>query len=82
MEFYTLINSDSEIVLADIIEFPNGQFAFYSFESEKLYVYGNKQEMLGFIDNMHPNSELIKEGVYEMDDDEKIQKAMNLLYSA
>lgn len=75
MEFYTLIEKDSEIVIADIIEFPNGQFAFYSYDSEKLYIYGNKQEINGFID-MHPNSELIKEGVYEMDDDDdKLKKS-------
>ena len=70
MVFYSLINQETEDLLADIIEFENGQYVGYFYLSQALYVFIDREDLNDFIkcDRFLEglNIELIKEGVEEI----------------
>ena len=86
MEFYTLYDSKKEKELAEIVEFDDGQVVVkWNGRISGLIIHKNLQEFEEV--SLVGNRVLIKQGVKEIEeesspDDEQIQKARDILYSA
>ena len=82
MEFYSLVNKDNDELLADIIEFENGEYVGYFHKSKELQTFINKEDMSDYIENdidlFGLCMELFHEGVVE---DEDLNDAKDILYS-
>ncbi len=84
MEFYSLVEKQSEKLLADIIEFENGEICGYFYHNCKgLMQFINFEDLSDFIKyNRYLScfeTELIKEGVKE--DEENFSDSKDILYS-
>ncbi len=69
MNFYSLVEKDTQELLADIIEFENGEFVGYFYRFKQLQAFINKDDMDDYIkfnrDLDGLDIELIKDGVEE-----------------
>ena len=85
MEFYSLVKIDSEQLIADIILYENGELSGYFYNYKQLHLFINWEDYLDFVQTAegidYDKTKLIKEGIME-ENDEQIQKARDILYSA